>query len=315
MKRLSTTSALFPAHKGGELILRSDSDQYYWDNVFLADENIFDILQHEIIYGDPTSALKDPLAIAISASMSKRYFGESNPIGETLSTDTAAYQVTLVFADPPANTHLKYPALLSYNRLKAFFGDTPNISQALWNISDYTYLKIQPDVKPADFKAISEDFFSRYMSENAQQFNSNWRFFIEPLAGIHLNSKTTYDEPRGNRFYVYVFSSIACFVLLIACINYMNLETARSVSRAREIGMRKIIGAHKEQIVMQFLSESLVFTFLSLIIALGLTYLVAEFSPISSLLGKPLEFDIFRPELLAFILALGLAVSLISGMY
>lgn len=305
----------FPSTSGGQLILRGKDEQYYWDNVFLADENIFNILRHEIIYGDPESALKDPLAIAISETMSKRYFGNRNPIGETLSTDTASYKVTLVFADLPDNTHLQYPALLSYNRLKAFFGDTANVSQALWNISDYTYLLMRPDMKPAAFNTISTDFFDRYMSENGQQFNSVWRFFIEPLAEIHLNSETTYDEPRGNRFYVYAFSIIACLVLLIACINYMNLATARSINRAKEIGMRKIIGAHKEQIVMQFLGESLVFTFISLVIALGLTYLVAAYTPVSSLLGKPLEFDIYRPSLLAFLLILGLTVSLISGMY
>ena len=305
----------FPSAQGGQLILRSEDDQYYWDNVFLADENIFNVLQHDIIYGDPAEALKDPLAIAINETVSRRYFGDRNPIGETLSTDTASYKVTLVFADLPENTHLKYPALLSYNRLKAFFGDSPNISQALWGITDYTYLLMQADIKPAAFKAISDDFFNRYMAENGQQFNSKWRFFIEPLAEIHLNSETTYDEPRGNRFYVYAFSTIACFVLLIACINYMNLATARSVNRAKEIGMRKIIGAHKEQIVAQFLSESLVFTFLSLAIAVGLTYLVATYTPISILLGKPLELNIFRPELIGFILILGLVVSLISGSY
>lgn len=306
----------FPASFVGRLILRYEELSFYWDDIWLADENVFEIFSHEIIAGDPKTALRDPLSIALSESMAKAYFGDTNPIGKSLRTDTGAYKVTLVFADLPENTHFKYNALLSYNRLKAFLGPDVNIPQELWNISDFTYLLMEDNYDVGDFNSLSTAFYERYMKEIGKQRNSSFKFYLQPIAEIHLDSTLLYDEPTGNKFYIYAFAAIALFVLIVACINYMNLATARSIRRAKEIGMRKVLGARKRQLVGQFLGESLMFAFVSLFLATLLVHIVLNYTSISNLLGKHLVFSLIeRPALLIPLMGLGIVVGLVSGLY
>lgn len=305
----------FAASQSGRLILRKDDVQFYWSDAYLADPNVFTVFGHELIYGDPETALEDPLSIAISETVAQRYFGDENPIGRQLSTDTAAYTVSAVFADLPENTHLKYDILLSYKRLDAFFANV-DIRQALWGLSDYSYVVMTDGYHPDDFARISDSFFEKYLAEQGAQLNASQRHYLEPLADIHLDSITENDRPRGNPFYIYTFSAIAVFVLLVACINYMNLATARSIKRSKEVGMRKILGANHSQLVTQFLGESMVFATIALLLALVLVHVVLKYSAIDTLLGSSIRLDLIeRPSLIVPLAALTLLVGLISGLY
>lgn len=297
-------------------LLRNGDTAYYWDNVVLGDQNIFDVFSHEIIYGDPDTALVDPLSIAISETLAKRYFGDRNPIGETLTADTAQYKVTLVFADLPENTHLKYDAIISFNRILAFLPKDYNLEQMLWNLNCYTYLLMPDDYDVDDFQAVSDSFYAKHLAYFGERLNSTMRFQLEPLDDIHLNSTAQYDRPTGSKLYIFTFGAIAAFVLLVACINYMNLATARSARRAKEIGMRKVLGATRRQLVSQFLGESVIFSMASLVIAVIAVKLVLAHTSISSLLDKQLTLNLWSdPALVVMLLGLGLAVGIFAGLY
>ena len=288
----------------------------YWDSYVVGDENIFDVFSHEIIYGDPATALVDPLSIAVSETLAKRYFGDRNPIGETLVGDTAPYKIALVFADLPENTHLKYDFILSFNRLAAFLPPDFNVQQALWGIQTYTYLLMPEDYDVRDFRAISDSFYAKHQAEMGARLNSTMSYYLEPLADIHLNSDTQFDRPTGNKLYIFTFAAIALFVLLVACINYMNLATARSAKRAKEIGMRKVLGATRRQLVGQFIGESVVFSLISTAIAVLAVGLLLKYTSISALLGKQLTLDLMSdPTLVLLLLALGVGVGIFSGLY
>lgn len=305
----------FPASNSGRLILRKDDISFFWSDSYLTDPGVFEVFQHEVIHGDPKTALQDPLSIAISETVARHYFGDANPIGEKLATDTAAYNVSLVFAPLPGNSHLKYDVLLSYSRLDAFFANV-DIRQALWGLSDFTYLVMQDGYEPANFTRVSSAFSDKYLAERGQQLNASMHFYLEPLADIHLTSITESDRPRGNLFYIYTFSAIAVFVLFVACINYMNLATARSIQRSKEVGMRKILGASQGQLVMQFLGEAITFATIALLLSLLVVYVVLNYTSVDQLLGASLGADfIERPVLIMALAGLALIVGLVSGIY
>jgi putative ABC transport system permease protein len=296
-------------------ILRHGDTVFYWDNILLADPNVFEVFTHDVLYGDPATALIDPSSIAISESMALRYFGDRDPIGETLSTNTGGYRVTLVFADLPVNTHLKYDALISYNRVTAFLGEV-NVTDALWGISSYTYLVMPSRYDVRRFEAISEDFYGRYQADVGRQFDSRMRYMVQPLTSIYLNSTAQYDRPTGNKFYVYAFAAIALFVLLVACINYMNLATARASRRAKEVGMRKVVGASRGQLIVQFIGESVVFAWLGLVLAVLVAYAALGYTPVGELLGKHLSLDLTaRPLLMLTLFGFASVVGIVAGAY
>ncbi len=298
-------------------LLRDSSNQaYYWDSLYYADPAVFSMFSHEILYGDPTTALVDPRSMAVSESFARQYFGDRNPVGESISTDSETFRIDLVFADQAENTHLKYDALLSYNILPKLEGT--QLREALWNISLYTYLMMTPGYDTANFPNMSESFFDNNMREMAEQLNVNAKltFFFEPLSRVHLYSTTIYDLPRGNVFYVYAFGAIALFVLLVACINYMNLATARSTRRAKEVGMRKVLGASRTQLVAQFIGESVFYALASLLIALLICVSVVNFTPLSSLLNAPLDLGLlFAPSMLFTLVVSAVSLGFLSGLY
>jgi len=300
-----------------QALLRDSNNQaYFWNKLFYADPSIFSLFTHDVIYGDPASALIDPNSMAVSESFSRRYFGDRNPIGESISNDSNTFRIDLVFADQPENTHVQYDALISYNRLPQLEGAQRR--EALWNIGIYTYLLMQEGYDPADFQRISTTFYDDNMREMAEQLNINatLRFELEPIARVHLYSTTIYDLPRGNIFYVYAFGAIALFVLLVACINYMNLATARSTRRAKEVGMRKVLGASRSQLVTQFIGESVFYVVASLALALLLCALMINLTPLSSLLDSPLPMSLLlAPSTLLLLIFAAIILGIVSGLY
>ena len=305
----------FVRFRGGQeerLFWHGDS-AFYWKNIYMADDNVFEIFTHNIVYGDPNTALKDPQSVAVSESFTVKYFGNANPIGETISNDIGTYKITLVFADLPANSHLKYDLLSSYN---AEPDDATLRVQRLFTMSEYTYLLMPEGYDVQDFNKISDSFYSRHMEEYATKFKGIWRFWLQPLADIHLHSEVAYDQPTANKFYLYGFAATALFILLIACINYMNLATARAAKRAREVGMRKILGAGRKGLIFRFLGESIFFSLIALFLGVALVEFTLTMTPINELLDKSLALNLENePVLMGVLLVFGLVVGFMSGIY
>jgi putative ABC transport system permease protein len=290
---------------------------YYWQNVFVTDPNIFDVFTHKILYGDPKSALTQPTSVAVSRSLAERYFGSSNPVGETLTIDGLSTQIALVFEDLPDNTHLKYDLLSSSNI--AIFKTPDDLAQRrqrLFNVGWFTYVLMPENYDPARWDAVSRAFFERNMTGPNNDSNTQWRSWLQPLDEIHYYSDLQGDLPTGNRYYLLGFIAVAVFTLLVACINYMNLATARATKRAKEVGMRKVLGSSRAGLVGQFLIESTVLAATSVVIGGLLMKAAIAFTPLSELLGKSIELSFSQtPEVLGWAVGFALVIGLGAGLY
>ena len=293
------------------------SDGYYWGTVFVTDPSVFDVFTHKILYGDPKTALEPPTSVAVSRTLAKRYFGDKNPLGETLTIDGNDAQITLVFDDLPDNTHLKYDALLTTNQPQfATPSDVTQRRQRLFNVGVYTYLLMRPGYDASQWGEVSRAFFDRNMTEIGGRINAQWRSWLQPLADIHLHSDLAETLPTGNLYYLYGFVAVAVFTLLVACINYMNLATARAAKRAKEVGMRKILGSSRRALIAQFLVESMLLATVAVVLGVLLVQLLVAFTPINELLGKPVTLNLVRdPATLGWAVGLALLVGVGAGLY
>jgi putative ABC transport system permease protein len=304
--------------RGNEMMLTHDNVGFFWKTAFFVSPNVFKVFKQSILFGDPNTALDDPSSVAVSEKFARAYFGNANPIGEVVKTDSnTEYRVSLVFADPPENTHFTYDVLFSGNNTVA--ADPTNIAQqrrTLFNVNYFTYLKMRPGYNPDNWEASSQAFFDKNMKEFGNANGMVWTSSIQPLADIHLRSTGGYDEPRGNLYYLYAFTAVAVFILAVACINYMNLATARSAKRAREVGMRKILGSSRKALIVQFLSESLLYSTIALVFGLVLVELVFYFTNINDLLNKSFTLRLTQEPMLVLYAALfSLAIGLLAGLY
>lgn len=306
---------LLPVSMQQKIMIRSGDKTLYWQDVYVVDENIFDFFTFQIIYGDPRTALKDPSSAAVSETFAKKYFGDGNPVGKLINVDTGdpgPKKITLVFRDMPENTHMKYNVLLRFGGLPPSV-DPRNL---LFGVSNYTYLLLPGNYNPDNYKSISSAFYSKFMDPLGKAVGISWKSWLEPLPSIHLYSDLSYDLPTGNRYYVFGFAAVAVFILLVACINYVNLATARAIRRAKEIGMRKILGASRMRLILRFLGEAMLFSAAAMAISIALVKAVLTMLPVNELFGKPLLLDLKNePTLLLWMLGLTLFVGLISGLY
>lgn len=299
-----------------KVMIRGGGSDFYWERVYYVDPNVFNVFTHRFIYGDFGTALKDPASAVVSETFAKRHFGNANPLGKTLQADLAPAmprKITAVFRDLPDNTHLKYDVL--FRDPQTAGGAAPSREQ-LTSIGHYTYLVMPGNYNPDNYRAISKSFFDRFMADRAQAAKIGWRSWLQPLASIHLYSDIGYDLPTGNKYYVFGFSAVALFILLVACINYINLAIARGTKRAKEVGMRKILGISRGSLVFRFLSESIFFSLISVAVGALIVELVLRLTPVNELLGKPLRIDLVNePILLAWMLGLGVIVGVVAGLY
>jgi len=293
------------------------NDTYFWAHSYLVDDNVFDVFSHHLIYGD-TKALKDGSGVAVSETFARKYFGNANPIGETVATDAnLPLKIGAVFEDLPPNTHLKYDLLQSDN--VPFMRDPDNTTmrrRALFGVNSFTYILTSPDFDPKSWPRINDEFYNRYMADTAKQFHGHWRSWLQPLTSIHLQSGVNYDLPTGNRIYLYGCTAVALFILAVACINYMNLATARATRRARSVGIRKILGASRLTLSLQFLGEAVLFALIALILGVVLVEVALRFTSINSLMGGQVSLNLLKePALAAWLLGLGVLIGLVSGSY
>ncbi|HEY8659103.1 MAG TPA: ABC transporter permease [Hanamia sp.] len=288
--------------------------------VFFADENLFDVFTVDVLKGDPKTALKDPFSVMLTEEVAKKYFGNEDPMNKVLRANNQFdVKVTGIYKGFPANSHMHPGVLVSFNTLKdsAVYGEV-NLRNNWGNNSFFTYLLLPEhyDVK----KMITQfpAFIDRHMDRRYYNGKLPSKFTtlgMQKLTDIHLYSHTDNEaEPNGDINRVYIFSAIALFILLIACINYMNLSTARSALRAKEIGIRKVIGARRKELIFQFLSESVLIAWIATLLAFIGLYSALPW--LNKLSGEQLSLIILNNrKVLMLVLVTPFVIGILSGIY
>jgi putative ABC transport system permease protein len=292
--------------------------KFFEDKIYFTDSTVFKVLDYKFILGSPDNALNEPNTIVITESFASKYFGKENPMGEVLTTSNFGNcRVTGVIKDVPANSHLRFDCLLSMATIVELAGvDNFNSRSApsFWNISAFSYILLADNARIEDLLAKFPGFYDKYMSSLGKQINATFQLKATRIDKVHFGSKLEFDLPVGNYNYIIIFSLVGVFMLLIASLNYMNMATARSINRSKEVGLRKVIGAGKGTLVRQFISESMVLVIIALIIALIATiFILPSFNVLTD---KVLKIgNLFEPVTFILIILITLFVGLISGSY
>ncbi len=307
--------------QGRSLNLGKDAAVFKETAVAFADSNFFQVFSFPLKKGNPKTALLQPNTLVISEKMAHKYFGNEDPIGKTLTSQGyEVLEVTGVMAEWPDHSHFQYDFLISMAGL-----DEAKVNS--WMQSEFfTYLVLPEGYDYQKLQAKLPQMVEKYFGpEIKQAFGMNYAQFreqgnelglqLQPLTDIHLYSDFDYDlGPSGDVRYVYIFGAIALFMLLIACINFMNLSTAGASKRAREVGIRKVMGSEKSTLVGQFLLESIMLTAVALVLAVGLVWIALPF--FNELANKNLTLSFTAmPWLLPGLLLLGLVVGVLAGSY
>jgi putative ABC transport system permease protein len=303
----------------GTLFMKYGEREFQEDSIVYADSTIFKVFTHPIVKGDLRTMLSKPYTLVMTESLSRRYFGDDDPLGKTLkSVDGNLYEITGVIKDPPGNLHLKFNGILSVATVRQQIGVerfNDRSANSFWNIGIYTYIMLKEGAAIEPILDKFPNFYNKYMKSLGEQINGTFTLMAKPLARVHHHSSDlSYDQPGGNIKYVLIFSLVAVLILVIACINYMNLATARSARRSKETGMRKIAGAQRKMLIRQFLIESMVIALISTIIALILSRIFLPY--FNMIANKTLSFSVlFTPLIIGSILGLAILVGAISGSY
>lgn len=293
------------------LFLEKDDQQFEEKRIFYADPSFLDVFTFPLLKGNKQNALNQPDAILLTEAMATKYFGKENPVGQTLAlTNRGNLTVTGVLANPPANSHLQFDFILPITT------EAGNQLNTVWgNFNHYSYLLLDKNaLKSATALVNLEKQIRAVYQKHIPESTLKVAFHLQPLTAIHLHSNLQIDlAGNGNILYVKIFFVVAIFILIVACINFMNLATARSARKAKEVGLRKVVGASRFQLIIQFLGESIFLSFLSLLVAIGLVFL---FLPaFNELAGTRLALELLNIKLVLTLLGIATATGLIAGSY
>ena len=294
------------------------STSFYEENIVHTDQQYFRVFTHDFVAGDINTCLNEPHNLVLTQSAAQRYFGGEDPLDKTLLIDNESWRVTALIKDQPDNTHLKFDILLAGlpDQRKWSGSGAEATSEKFWNPDVYLYMLLPENYHPDGFHRKWPAIYKKYYKLSGDHFEGKNTPILEPLANIHFHSDLQDDEPHGNLAYLYSFAGVGILIILLACINYMNLSTAKSMGRATEIGIKKIVGSGKRILVWSFLTESVFLSFISLVLAMGIVLLVLNTSSFAELVGKNLSFDLLTNRLLLFgAFGITLAIGLISGLY
>jgi putative ABC transport system permease protein len=293
----------------GRTPVKYKNQQFDERNGAYVDASMFKIFTYPFISGDPETALEAPFTVVLAKSVADKYFGDEDPIGKVLTfRDNDAYTVTGVMDDPLLTTDINYDMFCSMETLYAINGrDFPQYVQWL-SFNFWTLVLLHEGVDYKSLEAKFPEMIERNCGDQLKQAGATMEFFMQPFTDVHLRSLNRSGRPGGALMYIYLFSVVAFFILLIACINFMNLSSARSINRAREVGMRKVFGAAKTRLIKQFLSESILYSIVSL--ALALIIVEAALPYISFLSGQQLDIEYTQsvwiiPGLILFAIVIG----------
>jgi putative ABC transport system permease protein len=267
------------------ILIRKGDKVFLEDNFFWADSGFFEIFSFPLVSGDPSTVLKEPRSMVISENMAKKYFGSEDPVGQVLEAfnDSVDYMITGVMKDIPDNSHIFCDFVVDFRSIW-------RANQTEWTSNNvYTYLLLDREMTPEAMRETFEPIVRKYVAPEIKHYvgitleeweagGNYYHLDAQPLTDIHLNTDIEHGfRPSSDKKYVYIFSLIALFIIVIACINFMNLSTARSAGRAREVGLRKVMGSVKGHLVWQFLMESFIMVVIALLLALLLVELALPF--------------------------------------
>lgn len=303
------------------LVSRMEKDLHFYEEKFVfADDTLFDIFDFELLEGDQKSVLSEPNSVILTQSTVERYFGSEDPIGKTIVIDKKfPFVVSGILKDTPRTSHFKFDFLASFVSLenRAMREYAPMLRFFLDRRGTiYTYILLSEGASADELEKKMPDFMEKYAGDYLRTRTLNTLMpTLQPLKSIHLHSHFEREwEPNGNIQHVYIFMVVAIFVLLIACFNFMNLSTARSALRAREVGLRKVVGAERPQLIFQFLSESIFMTTLAMFLAVGLTHVMLPV--LNRMTAKHIHIDYFSDwRIIPGLIFLTFMIGLISGSY
>ena len=307
----------------GSKLVKKGNEYIRENNVAHADSTLFYVFTLPVIAGDVKTALNEPNTVVISESVANKYFSTTDAVGKNIETNdngSTLYKVTAVMKDIPHNSHFNFDMIFSMDNVEYQWGN-------FLSHNHQTYLLLRSGTDYKEFEKNFKQFINKYVIPQAAQFmeiksmdefekaGNKLEYSLMPLTNIHLRSDRVAEMSiNGNIQYVYIFSAVALFVLVLACINFMNLSTARSASRAKEVGIRKVVGSEKKLLIRQFLTESILTTVISTVLAIGIAWLCLSW--FNNLSAKELHIsDLLQPKYLAFLIALPLIVGLLAGTY
>jgi putative ABC transport system permease protein len=308
---------------GSNEVSTSDNIQNTHEEGFAyADQELLNLLQLPMVYGDRKHALDEPLTVVISKSKADKYFPRQNPVGKLiyLNGDRAKpYKVGGVMQDFPVTSHLQYQFLLTLTGKEFWQGE-----QTGWGSDNYTsYVKLRPGTNVAAFeKKLIINILNKYVipdmlkagNKRAEDIKSKSSLHLQPIGDVHLKSYDIHDSlSHGDIRFIWLFGGVAIFILIIACINFVNLSTAKSANRAKEVGLRKVVGSSRAGLVQQFITESLLYSFLSFAIALVIARILLPY--FNTMAGKALAFPIMSWWLLPSLIIAAIIVGVAAGIY
>lgn len=309
---------------GNEWIIRKGNNVYAEANLFTADSTYFKVFTHDFIQGSPEGALTGPHKMVITERLANKYFPNESAVGQTLALgdDRTEFMITGVIKDVPRNTHLYFEGLLSIES----FDYMNNLTSAWLSNSYITYVTLAPGTDPANVEELLEPIveqnaspvFKEFMGKTLEEMEKDgaiYRYYSIPVSDIRLYSDVADEpQPQGDINNVYILSAIGLFILIIACINFMNLSTAKSAGRAKEVGLRKTMGSSNRKLVGQFLSESVMYALISTVVALGLTSALMPY--FNTLAGKDLGLlQLMNPGIALGVLLIILFIGFLAGTY
>src|SRR5258706_3041816 len=290
---------------------------FYEENVIQADSSYFKVFSHKFIAGNPRLCLSDPHNVVITQTTAVKYFGLNDPLNKLLLVNDESWKVAGVIRDLPENTHLKFDILLSGlpdHREWTIKNGKP-VSLAFWNPDVHTYLLLPEHYDPKNFHSRFQPIYNRFFKETGDQLGGHNTPILQHLTDIHF-SKFDDDEPHGSLTYLYAFSGIGCMIILLACINYMNLSNAKAVNRATEVSIKKILGSGKLALIFSILGESILLSMISFVVAIVLVFLSLNSTSLNQLIGKNLTPNFMdNPVLFLGSVGITFCIGLISGLY
>ena len=306
----------------GDWLVRYEDKKFHEEDFLFADSTFFEVFDFKLLRGDPHTVLDEPKSVVLSESIAHKYFGNEDPIGKMLhlETDTTYFRVTGIMEDVPTFSHFTFNMVGSVHTYEASRNN-------FWvSHNFYTYILLKEDINWKDLEKKLNGLIEKYVGPQIEEVlgiqmdqfyesGNTFGYFLQPVKSIHLESNLQYEfEPTGNKTLVYIFIIIAILILVVASINFMNLSTARSAGRSKEVGIKKVSGSTQRTLIFQFLFESVITSLIALIIAIGLVELLLH--SFNNLIQLSLSLNYFQTWwLIPFLLIFGILVGVFAGTY
>jgi len=288
------------------------SEDFYEEKIIRADAEFFQVFTHAFLVGNPVNCLSPPKSVVVTRSAAEKYFGGIT-FDQSIIIDDEEYRVSGVIDDVPENSHLKFDFIVAGIPERTWFTEP---SEAFWNPDVYTYLLMKHGYNINDFYEKFPAIYNKYLKVTGDQIGGRYTPILEPLTDIHFHSDLAADLPKGSISYLYATVIIGALIVLLACINYINLSTVRAARRAKEIAIKKVVGSERKSLVVYFLTESIFYGLIALCVAVVTLLLISRLPAVTGMFGRDLISQVLLdPSVVCWTIVLGLAISVIAGIY